>query len=534
MSSVGLLFIVLSTADVPAAGEMRENVVFRELGPDVLTAADCRRFGWPDAPRVNPPQESFTVIVPKSYRPDIPADLLVYISPSPRGTMASRRLNVSQLRDLLDDLNCVYIGANHSGNKRDFTSRVQLALMARHNMLASYAIDPQRVVVGGLSGGGRLSTMVGRCAPGLFSGVLAICGCNYHRSVPVSNLGGTVYPVDMVLDARQEALVRDRVSWVLLSGPKDSNYRETLDIGAAYASAGFRTQVMDVPDLGHEIPAPDAIRQALRFLLTPKRERAKPVAASVLPKAGELQQHVVFPTLGPDRVSAAEAARHQWLPAATPNPEEESFTLYVPTTYSPKQPVGIFVYVPPTSDGLMIGKRLTLDDLRALMDDARMIYVAANRSGSDRTVGERLQLVLTARHHVQARYAVEPERVVVAGHSSGARLALVAARHAPDKFPRVLAVGGAGYHKAMKLAGTRTAFSPDMRLTGKEDRIARERLKLAFLSGRRDQAHREVATLSKAYQTAGYRVRLTEFPELEHELPDLQALRATLKWLLDE
>ena len=53
----------------------------------------------------------WAVYVPESYDPGSPPGLLVFISPTESGRMPGR------YRQVLDDHNLIWIGANHSGNR---------------------------------------------------------------------------------------------------------------------------------------------------------------------------------------------------------------------------------------------------------------------------------------------------------------------------------------------------------------------------------------------------------------------------------
>jgi predicted esterase len=272
MLAMLLTTLCLAEPALPKAGELKQDVKFDDLGPLRVSAADAQRHHWPTQFRkLNLEKETFTVLVPKSYDPKEKYGLVVYISPTDRGILFSNRMNREKFAELLDDMRVLYVGANRSGNDRNPLERLQLALTAAANMAKHYPIDPDRVAVVGFSGGGKMACLAGRYAPDLFSGVVAICGCGYHANVSVPGSGGRIYPKDMELSKDEEDLARRNVSFVFITGPKDFNYQPTILIKQAYLIAKFNAMLLDVPDLGHEIPGDSDLRRALEVAL--KRPR---------------------------------------------------------------------------------------------------------------------------------------------------------------------------------------------------------------------------------------------------------------------
>lgn len=247
-------------------------VQFTELGERVVRPADIKRHGWKwPAPKLDLEKETFTVFVPKTEPSDPPLGLLVYISPSDRGLMLSEHLSPAKLTELLAKHHLAYVAANGAGNKRGPMDRLQLALTGIHGMRARCKLDEKRIVVAGLSGGGKMSCMAGRFAPDLFAGVIAICGPSFHRNVPaaVSGKKGS-YPADMVLAHPLEKAVAEQVKFVFVTGGNDFNHQPTVAIESAYRKAKFQTLLVDLPDLGHTIPNSDSLDHCLQFIFTQK------------------------------------------------------------------------------------------------------------------------------------------------------------------------------------------------------------------------------------------------------------------------
>src|SRR3954466_15344171 len=97
-------------------------------------------------------QETFEVYVPPGYKPRDGWGLLVFDSPGGRGNLHE------PWREVLEKHKLIWIGPNKAGNDRLPLCRFGLCIDAVHNMKKLYDIDPNRVYISGVSGGGRISS----------------------------------------------------------------------------------------------------------------------------------------------------------------------------------------------------------------------------------------------------------------------------------------------------------------------------------------------------------------------------------------
>ena len=109
-------------------------------------------------------EESFEVYVPAAYTGDKPYGLLVFVNPHPSGRLPR------QYQAAIDKHRLIFVSPNKVGNDRVFRNRMGLAIDAATNLKARYKVDPERVYVAGISGGGRISSMLGMCYPDVFRG----------------------------------------------------------------------------------------------------------------------------------------------------------------------------------------------------------------------------------------------------------------------------------------------------------------------------------------------------------------------------
>lgn len=221
----------------------------------------------PPADRILP-EEKFFVRPPKDYDPKLPAGLIVWINAGREGAPPALFFPV------LDQLNIVTIGAENSGNDRPVADRYQLALDAAATASRRYHIDPRRVYVTGISGGGRVSSILCGCFPDLFTGAVPIVGLSTYINVPAGP--GQAWPAGYQKPpARLYALLRPhRIGTI--TGPKDFNYDEITHATQFMIDDGLNFRVFDVPGMAHEMPTAERFAEALRWVDEPYRgARAK-------------------------------------------------------------------------------------------------------------------------------------------------------------------------------------------------------------------------------------------------------------------
>src|SRR6202035_3435176 len=109
-------------------------------------------------------QERFTVYVP-SHPPTQGYGLLVFVPPwenamLPRGWAA-----------ILDRRGVIFVSAANSGNQANILDRRDpLALLAAHNVMQRFHVDPERIYIGGFSGGARVALRLALGFPDVFRG----------------------------------------------------------------------------------------------------------------------------------------------------------------------------------------------------------------------------------------------------------------------------------------------------------------------------------------------------------------------------
>jgi len=232
------LFVALSAAaDDSRVGSYRESTTVLEVAGEKWAA---RFASYVDADQ----KITWSIVVPKNYDPEIPAGVLVYIDPNNSGGVARGWASV------LNEKNLIWISANNSGNNVDPRKRIAYALLAPTFVARKYNVDSDRVYLTGLSGGGRVASIVAPSYPTLFKGAIFICGTK---------------PLPPQVAESPGPLQSNR--FVFVTGEYDFNRGETKSVHASYVRAGLHnSRYLEFRGMGHQNPDGDGIAQAIEFL----------------------------------------------------------------------------------------------------------------------------------------------------------------------------------------------------------------------------------------------------------------------------
>lgn len=190
---------------------------------------------------IDPSQQIlWTVFLPNSK----PQAMLVFISPE-----ANAKPQQSWL-DVLNKMGVVWVGAENYGNDKANMQRILSALIGAEYATQELSLPDLPRFVAGMSGGGRVSSIIVEQFPDAFEGAVFMLGVNRPES----------------LSQEQVALLNQR-RYVFLTGKKDFNRRETKLAFKDYQSAGIKNiKLIDVPGLAHRYPDAKDFREALEYL----------------------------------------------------------------------------------------------------------------------------------------------------------------------------------------------------------------------------------------------------------------------------
>jgi pimeloyl-ACP methyl ester carboxylesterase len=196
-------------------------------------------------------QERFTVYVPPHSQAQ-GFGLLVFVPPwenamLPRGWAG-----------ILDRRGVIFVSAANSGNSANVLDRREpLALLAAHNILQRFRVDPQRIYIGGFSGGSRIALRLALGFPDVFRGALLNAG-----SDPIGDAETPLPPAELF--SRFQEMTRI----VYISGQNDG---VNVDKDAASTRSMLGWCVFDwyaerSPWVEHEVAGSTALDRALVML----------------------------------------------------------------------------------------------------------------------------------------------------------------------------------------------------------------------------------------------------------------------------
>ena len=265
-----IVLVALLGSSVPAwAGDYPDfkvgesDVVFAEAAPQSTSAELKRRFrAAKEPPAYDVAKEKFRVRVPATYKhDDAPWGLLVWVDSGPQPTMPP------DWPAVLTEKRLIYVGAYESSNQRDLFDRCRLAVDAAHNVKKTFHIDPNRIYVSGMSGGGRVASMLGVAYADVFAGMLPMMGANFYKSLPTGEPNKVWLPMYQP-DPRILASAKARNRYVLLTGATDFNRENTERIYKnGFKAEGFRHVLyVEVPGIGHQRPPAEWLAKGITFL----------------------------------------------------------------------------------------------------------------------------------------------------------------------------------------------------------------------------------------------------------------------------
>ncbi|HEU4604121.1 MAG TPA: PHB depolymerase family esterase [Steroidobacteraceae bacterium] len=225
-----VLFAIASGADLRAEVVERTATIAQLLPPERASEFDA----------VLDKDRQITWNVFKPTTASTPHGVLVFVSARDSGRPPNQWLGV------LQQSNLIWIGANRFGNKKPSAQRILAAILGLALVQRDYEVDPERIYIAGMSGGGRIASKTITTSPQLFTGAIYFSGADFSIS-----------------DAAQLAAKRI----VFVTGSADFNRREMKQVYQQYRDAGLReVLLMDLPLLGHTLPKAKDFERAIRYL----------------------------------------------------------------------------------------------------------------------------------------------------------------------------------------------------------------------------------------------------------------------------
>ncbi|MSU35199.1 MAG: hypothetical protein EXS36_08795 [Pedosphaera sp.] len=169
------------------------------------------------------------------------------------------------------------VSAANKGNERAIADRLRLALDATYNVCREFPIERKRIYIGGMSGGGRVASMLGIACADVFAGALCVCGVNYFRDL--ADAHGQFYPASYRPDLRVLPLAKRSERVALITGEFDPNRENTKDtFEKGFLRDGFKNvRYFEIPGMRHAMPSGGVLYSALNFLDGKDRPRTNSI-----------------------------------------------------------------------------------------------------------------------------------------------------------------------------------------------------------------------------------------------------------------
>lgn len=237
---------------------------------DSSTRRRAFRANYPELTR-DLTKETLHARTPPGFDPKVPTGILVWVSPAPEG-------GVPQIFEpALDELGLVCVAATNAGNQRPLTDRLQLMLDAIETAANRMTLDPDRIYVTGMSGGGRCASILQIGMPELFAGAVPIVGLDSYHIIMTNN-GATRWPAHLgkpqapVMATLKQRRIRG------ITGDQDFNEPEMSARVSRMQNEGLNIRLDVIKGMAHVMPTPEDFATALRWVDEPRREA---IAASI-------------------------------------------------------------------------------------------------------------------------------------------------------------------------------------------------------------------------------------------------------------
>lgn len=195
--------------------------------------------------------ERFIVYVPASPPPHGYA-LLAFVPPWPEARLPH------SWSSALDREGVIFVSAARSGNEASVLARREpLAILAAYNVMQRYPVDPERVYVGGFSGGARVAMRLALAYPDLFRGAIMNAG-----SDPIGSAEIPLPPRDLF--ERFQTSTR----LVYLTGARDEPHvaDDAVSVQSMRHWCVAHVESFTIAQAGHEVADGAALSRALAAL----------------------------------------------------------------------------------------------------------------------------------------------------------------------------------------------------------------------------------------------------------------------------
>ncbi len=239
-------------------------------GPSPKRGAGHKKEPAAEPPKTNDGSEpaKWEVYVPAKATRGQLMGLFVFINSGKDGSVPENYLPV------LDERSLAWVSPAGAENGQEILLRCWLAMEGATCLRQRYSIDPARIYVGGVSGGGRVASRLAIFCPDSFVGGYFFCGVDYYRNLPAGNgfkPGFWTRPNPMLLQT-----ARSQGRYVLCTGSKDFNNQDTKTTFDGFRQDRFvYAKLQEIDGMGHGLPSANDFEKGIELLDAPLALGAK-------------------------------------------------------------------------------------------------------------------------------------------------------------------------------------------------------------------------------------------------------------------
>lgn len=206
-------------------------------------------------------------------------------------------------------------------------------------------------------------------------------------------------------------------------------------------------------------------------------------------------------------------------------PANESYELVAPLDAD--RSLGLLVWISANPSGA-----LPNPSWQAVLAKHGLIWLAANRSGNDRSSSARMGLAVDAVALARTKYSLDSERIFIGGFSGGAKAAFHTQLYYPDIFRGALLACGLDYFRDIPARSAGEGKTWFKRFGVPRDLAQAKGRPVFVVTGSADMNLAQISDVHAALGEDGFpNVEVLEIPGLGHEKPPADAFSRALDWL---
>jgi len=210
---------------------------------------------------------------------------------------------------------------------------------------------------------------------------------------------------------------------------------------------------------------------------------------------------------------------------------KESFSIYIPVGFDPKETYGVVVFIPgPNDRGTCPGQWFTV------LNDRKLICISPYGAGNKEMLGRRYALALTSAELAKKYFKIDPKRIYVAGYSGGARVAGMLALNYPEVFKGTIQSCGADFYKPVpRVAVTDEEVAKGADYGGCQaghPEEAKANVRFVFITGPGDFRNHFIKDIyNGGYKPSGFKALLIDVPDMRHNICNTESFGKAIDFI---